>query len=477
MALTEHITYIDPEDPREQPFRVYFADGKLAAAVDALRGKEGIEFDGNDRTSLEGLKKLLSRDNPQAPHALVVRSDTKLKTKRGPKDKGLPPDELETLLADSHLQLVIRAGIGVDNIDSDVAAKHGIVVENTPRANVNAVVTKTLRDIGYVFSEQFRANLDVKSGKVDKPKWTEHPDVYGNRIFGIVGLGNIGSRVALEIQKRGAKHVIGYDPYVQLEDVENVSLEELCRRSDVISVHAALTESSDDMIGAQQFRLMKDGVVIINNARGGIVNEITLLERLSSGQVYAAVLDVLTIEGRPLVDEDALKKLEPGQQEHVLKVLRPLISHPRTIVSMHGGANSAEAQEGNGKDTAAQLIDFAYGLGLYNTINFPPVNFSPYRLNAATSYRVLLLNENLPDVWKRVDGAVHGIHEGYNVETVVGLPSRDEKLAARVTEITFRRNKHIETVSLETAQRIIRAMRDVENVLGVRMVRVDRRTA
>jgi D-3-phosphoglycerate dehydrogenase len=463
--MPERVSVIDPEYARERLFRTFFADGLLGSATDQLRKHPGITFEGKDKTPPEDLERLLKAGGDQTIDALVVRSATKLK---GP---------LQHLLDEtSGLSLVIRAGIGTDNIDSDHTAGKGLIVENTPQGNIDAVIAKTLADIEYISSMQFEGSVALANGITEKVKWDEKPEAFRGKVFGVVGLGNIGRRVAIEIQKRGGE-VIGYDPYVQPEGVENASLEELCRRSDLITVHAALTESSDNMIGSNQFRLMKNGIVIINNARGGIVNEEALLQQLAEGQIKAAVLDVFSIEGKALRDDEALAKLKPNEQERVRTVLRPLLDHPRVVKTMHSAANSRQAQTKNGIDTAAQLVAYADGRGIMNGINFPSVNLTDGLKIPGTSYRLLVLNDNVPGVHASVANAIRGVHEGYNVEAGMTYPSRDGRRAALVEEVTFRRgaDHDIEAIPLSMAQKMIEVSRAIAHVLGVRMVRIDRK--
>lgn len=474
MPIQERVTRIDPEERRVLPFHVYFADGFPGTARDALGKYEDIRISGADKTSHADLERILRTTREDAIHALIIRSATRLKG-----------DSASLLAKAKSLGLVIRAGIGDDNIDKKIATEHGKAVENTPEGNARAVDVMTLADIEALFSPQFEGTALLREGRWRKAGWSENPDIYRGKTFGIIGLGNIGYQVARDIKKKGGI-VIGYDPGVKRDDIEQVSLEDLCSRSDVISLHPALNDSSKNMLGHKQFELMKPGITIVQNSRGGIVNEEALLQGLRDGRVRAAKLDVFSVEGEPLVNDEALEKsgLDSNVKQHVRNVLRPLIDHPRVISTPHSAASSRQAQEKNGVDVANQVLTFATGRGLINGLNFPSVALSRNGLThmgESPSHRLLVLNKNELKVYSRVEAAIRGVHDGYNFERGHSDVSPDGHLASRVEEFTLRKGPTedtlVETVSLEVSQGILRAIREVPGILGVHLFRVDRHTA
>jgi D-3-phosphoglycerate dehydrogenase len=254
--------------------------------------------------------------------ALIVRSRTKV-----------TPAVFE---AAKNLKVVGRAGIGVDNIDLAAAKAHGVSVVNSPLATTVTVAELTLGLMLALVRELPRADASMKAGKWLKKDF-EGMELYG-KILGVIGFGRIGSAVA----KRAAAfdmHVLAFDRLKSAEDIrarggDPVSFEALLTEADFISLHLPMTAETKGMLDANAFAKMKDGVYIIDAARGGIVDEDALLVALDSGKVAGAALDVFTVE-------------PPG--------LTALVSHPKVICTPHVGAQTVEAQARAGYDIATEI--------------------------------------------------------------------------------------------------------------------------
>uniref|UniRef100_A0A674B219 D-3-phosphoglycerate dehydrogenase n=1 Tax=Salmo trutta TaxID=8032 RepID=A0A674B219_SALTR len=252
---------------------------------------------------------------------LVVRSATKVTA--------------DVINATGNLQIIGRAGTGVDNVDVDAATKKGIIVMNTPSGNTisAAELTCTLLMIVLMISQFMGAEM------------------YG-KILGIVGLGRIGKEVATRMQSFGMK-TIGYDPITPPEvtatwGVEQMSLEQLWPQCDYITVHTPLMPSTAGLLNDTSFAKCKKGVKVVNCARGGIIDEDALLRALESGQCGGAGLDVFVEE--------------PPKN-------RALVNHPNVISCPHLGASTKEAQARCGQDIALQIVDMVMGKGLVGAVN------------------------------------------------------------------------------------------------------------
>ncbi|MEI6807014.1 MAG: hydroxyacid dehydrogenase [Myxococcaceae bacterium] len=218
------------------------------------------------------------------------------------------------------LKLVGRAGIGLDNIDQEAAAKKKIQVVNTPQGNLVTTAEHTIALLMSLARHIPQANASLKQGKWEKSKFlgTELRD----KTLGVVGFGNIGKIVA-ELASGLKMRVIAYDPVVQNE--LTVTLDELYKHSDFITIHVPLMPQTRYLISNDAFQKMKPGVRLIQASRGGIVDEAALVEALNSGQVAGAALDVF--------------EQEPPPENH------PLITHPKVIVTPHLAASTQEAQD------------------------------------------------------------------------------------------------------------------------------------
>ncbi len=235
-----------------------------------------------------------------------------------------------------NLKVIVRGGVGLDTIDADYAKSKGISVMNTPLASSASVAELT---IGYMFAlarSIYQATASMKSEKWEKKNF--EGDEIGSKTLGLIGVGNIGKEVAKRAKALGMT-VVAYDPFVKSVDgVKMVALDELLAQADYISLHLPKTKESAGMIGKDQFAKMKNGVRIINCARGGIIDENALCDALTSGKVAGAALDVYSEE--PPTDWK-------------------LVKLPNVIGSPHIGAATKEAQGRVGAEVAEKLIAFA----------------------------------------------------------------------------------------------------------------------
>ncbi|AEX84990.1 phosphoglycerate dehydrogenase-like oxidoreductase [Marinitoga piezophila KA3] len=259
---------------------------------------------------------------------LVVRSATKA-TK-------------EVIENGTNLKLIARAGMGLDNVDLEAAKEKGIKVINTPGANSLSVAELVVGYMLSVYRHLVTGTVTLREGKWEKKKLKGF-ELTG-KTLGIVGFGNIGKLVR--------KLVTGFDMEVLVFDVfeipeevqkeynvKQVSLEELIKNSDIITLHVPLTEKTRHLISEKEFEMMKDNVVIINAARGGVVDEEALLKYLENGKVLGAGLDVF--------------ETEPPTSEIQMK----LLNHPMVVATPHIGATTKEAQKRVGLELVDKIVD------------------------------------------------------------------------------------------------------------------------
>jgi len=255
--------------------------------------------------------------------ALVVRSETKI-----------PAAAIEK---GRRLQVIGRAGSGVDNIDVAAATQRGIVVVNAPTGNTIAAAEHSLAMMLALARHIPQACSKLRSGVWDRSSYmgTE----LRNKTLGVVGLGNVGSEVARRAQGFQMR-IVGYDPFISPEyarnlGVEPLPLEELVKVSDFITFHLPLNDSTRGMIGEKQIATMKPSVRLINCARGGLIDETALSQAVKEGKIAGAAVDVFTKE--PATDN-------------------PLLDCDRIIVTPHLGASTAEAQVSVAIDVAEQIV-------------------------------------------------------------------------------------------------------------------------
>lgn len=258
------------------------------------------------------------------------------------------------------LQVIGRAGIGVDNVDIEAATKKGVLVMNTPGGNSVSVAEHTVALMLAMARSVPQANESLHAGRWEKRHF-EGQELRG-KVLGILGLGRIG----VEVVKRARAfdlEMIAYDPYVPSLvagdlNVPLVPLNELLSRSDYISLHVPLTAETERMIGRETLRRMKKGVRIVNCARGELLDEEALAEAIRSGQVAGAALDVFAEE--------------PPRNS-------PLLSLPQVILTPHIAGSTAEAQEIVGYRIAEQVRDYLKHSIIQNAVNMPSLPAEEYR--------------------------------------------------------------------------------------------------
>jgi D-3-phosphoglycerate dehydrogenase len=301
--------------------RVFISD-KLEAAGLELLGQAGMELD--ERQGLTGgaLQEAL-----RAADGVIVRSGTRLTA--------------ELLENPGKLRAVVRAGVGVDNIDVAAATRRGIVVMNTPGGNTVSTAEHTLTMLLALARHIPAADSNVRQGKWERGKFVGTQ--LAGKTLGVVGLGRVGREVARRAAGLDMK-VIGFDPVLAPErssqlGIESVpDLDQLLPRCDFLTIHTPLTPETRDLIGALQLARMRRGARLLNCARGGIVNEEALAAALRSGQLAGAALDVFVEE--------------PPSQNN------PLLKLPNVILTPHLGASTVEAQESVAQEAAQLMIDY-----------------------------------------------------------------------------------------------------------------------
>ncbi|WP_137844853.1 phosphoglycerate dehydrogenase [Microbacterium sp. 2FI] len=295
---------------------VLIAEELSPATIDALGPDFDVRHvDGTDRPAL--LSALADA------HAVLVRSATKI--------------DAEAIAAAPVLKVVARAGVGLDNVDIKTATTAGVMVVNAPTSNIISAAELT---IGHILSLARRipaAHASLAGGAWKRSSYT------GTELFektvGIIGLGRIGALIAARLQAFDMR-VVAYDPYVtsaraQQLGVTLVTLDELLEQSDFVTIHMPKTPETTGMIGTEQFKLMKPTAVVVNVARGGLIDEAALHTALTTGEIAGAGLDVFTSE--PPVDGGTAQAL---------------LDLPNVVVTPHLGASTDEAQEKAGVSVA-----------------------------------------------------------------------------------------------------------------------------
>ena len=329
--------------------KVLISDNLSTRGVEILK-KAGLEVEFRSKTSAEEIEKMIGDYD-----ALIIRSATKVTAAL-----------LEKAVK---LKVVGRAGSGLDNVDIPAANKKGVVVMNTPGGNT---VTTAEHTLGMIFACARmipQADASMKAGKWEKKKF-EGVELY-EKTLGIVGLGAIGGVVANRCTALGMK-VLAFDPFISTEKakqlgIELADLETIWKRADFITVHTPKTKETANLINKDTIARMKDGVRIINCARGGIVNEPDLYEALKSGKVAGAAFDVF--------------EKEPPENH-------PLLTLENFIATPHLGASTKEAQENVATAVAEQIVDYLIAGTVRNAVNVPSVpadqlpSLAPYILLA-----------------------------------------------------------------------------------------------
>jgi len=283
--------------------------------------------------------------------ALIVRSQVQV-------DAGI-------VTAGTRLQVIGRAGVGVDNVDLEAATRAGITVVNAPTGNTIAAAEHTLALLYGVARKIAAADASVRRGEWKRAQFTGL-ELRG-RTLGIVGLGKIGQAIAARARAMEMT-VLAADPFVTAEQaahhgVELVSFDDLLARADVVSVHVPLTRATRGLIGTDQLGRMKAGAILLNVARGGVIDEAAVAAALGSGHIAGAGVDVFETEpptGSPLLDA------------------------PNTLLTPHLGASTAEAQVAVAEEVADQVLDVLAGRSARYAVNAPLV--TPETAEALSPY-------------------------------------------------------------------------------------------
>jgi D-3-phosphoglycerate dehydrogenase len=313
--------------------KVLVSDPVAAEGIEILK-RGGLEVDVRTGLTKDQLIEIIGDYD-----GLAVRSETKVTA--------------DVLEAAKKLKIIGRAGVGVDNIDVERATQKGVIVVNSPEGNTIAAAELTVTLLLALGRNVAPAAASMKAGEWKRSKFVG-VEVYGKTV-GVIGLGKIGREVASRLI--GLKmSVLAYDPFLSSEQAEKlgvrlVDLDTIYAESDYITVHVPKTKETAGLIGDAQIAKMKDGVRLINVARGGIIQEGALLAGLESGKVAGAAIDVWDTE--PVAPD------------------LPLALHPLVVATPHLGASTAEAQVGVAVDIAEQIVEVLSGGSARAAVNMP----------------------------------------------------------------------------------------------------------
>src|ERR1700754_217214 len=317
--------------------KVLISDELSEAAVNIFKTR-GIEVDSQPQLGPDAakLKEIIGNYD-----GLAIRSATKVKA--------------DIIAAAKNLKVIGRAGIGVDNVDIPAATAKGIVVMNTPFGNS---ITTAEHAIALMFAAARQlpaADVSTQAGKWEKNRFMG-VELYA-KTLGLIGCGNIGGIVADRALGLKMK-VVAYDPFLSPEravemGVEKVELEDLLARADVITLHTPLTDKTRNILSAENLAKTKKGVLIVNCARGGLVDEVALRKLLDDGHVGGAGFDVFSAE--------------PAKEN-------PLFGSDKVVATPHLGASTLEAQENVALQVSEQISDYLLTGAVTNSLNSPSVN-------------------------------------------------------------------------------------------------------
>lgn len=316
--------------------KVLVSDPLSDVGVEIFQETPGIDVDVDTGLTPEELKGIIGLYD-----GLVIRSATKV-----------TPDILESA---DRLKVIGRAGIGLDNVDIPAASQRGIVVMNTPDGNTITTAEHTIAMIMALSRNIPQATASLKDGKWEKKK-LKGQELF-NKTLGLIGVGHIG-RIVADRAKGMKMKVIVYDPYIKPQsieklDLEPVSLDTLLDRADYITIHTPKTEETNNLINKDIISKMKKGAMLINCARGGIMNEDDVYDALKSGHLGGAAFDVFVTE-------------PPGKTS--------LMELPNFICTPHLGASTKEAQDNVAKDVAEQIISYLLHGTVKNAVNVPSIS-------------------------------------------------------------------------------------------------------
>ncbi len=315
-------------------FSVLVTDNISEEGLNRLIWDKTIEVDIRPGIKNEELVKIIGNYD-----AIITRSGT-----------SIPASLVEN---PGRLKVIGRAGVGLDNINIEAASKKGIIVMNAPTGNTLAATELTMGIMLAAARKIPLANDSLKAGKWDRKRFMG-VELY-NKTLGVVGLGRIGTNVAIRAKSFGMR-IIAYDPYIKKTKADSVGvalcdrLEDVLRQADFLTFHTPLTPATRNMITIKEMALMKDGVILVNCARGGIVNESDLYDALKSGKVFAAGVDVF--------------EKEPAGSNRLLEL-------ENVFATPHIGANTKEGQDAVAVIIAEQVYNALHGKPYQNAVNIP----------------------------------------------------------------------------------------------------------
>ncbi|MBM7564450.1 phosphoglycerate dehydrogenase [Paenibacillus sacheonensis] len=317
-------------------FKVLVSDPISDLGIQKLVDAEDVAVDKKTGLSEDELVAIIGEYD-----ALLVRSQTRVTAR--------------IMEAGKQLKVVGRAGVGVDNIDLEAATQRGIIVINAPDGNTITTCEHTFAMMMAVARHIPQAYLKTVGGEWDRKSFLG-VELRG-KILGVMGMGRIGSEVAKRAKAFGMD-IWGYDPFLTEERAEKLgirlsSVDDIVRNADFMTVHTPLTPETRHMISRPQFEVMKKGMRIVNCARGGIIDELALVEAADQGIVAGAAFDVFEVE--------------PPEADH------PFLKHPKIIVTPHLGASTVEAQENVAIDVSEQVLNILRDKPFMNAVNMPPI--------------------------------------------------------------------------------------------------------
>nr|WP_106780979.1 phosphoglycerate dehydrogenase [Lysinibacillus timonensis] len=397
---------------------------------------------------------------------LLVRSQTKVTR--------------EIIQAAKNLKLIGRAGVGVDNIDLTAATEHGIIVVNAPDGNTNSAAEHSIAMMTSLARHIPQAYNSLKNGKWDRKTYVGVE--LKNKTLGVVGFGRIGTEVAYRA-KGQRMNILAYDPFLTEEraqelGVTKATVEEICQAADFITVHTPLLPETKNLFNKEKFAMMKDGVRIINCARGGIINEDDLYDAIVEGKVAGAALDVFVEE--PATDHK-------------------LLTLPQVIATPHLGASTVEAQESVAIDVSNDIIKFYKTGTVTNPVNMPSIpkellaQVEPFFelaeklgafLSQVTTEPVKEINVSYAgevanyDVRPLTSNTLKGILKKNHGENVNDVNARylSERIGIKINEhktTTAKGFTNLITLEVKTANEVHSVAGTLLNGLGARIVKVE----
>ena len=316
---------------------ILISDKFDAEGVRRLEGESDINVVYKGGHSREELLEHIGQAN-----GLIIRSATKV--------------DAEVLARAENLKLVVRAGVGVDNIDIPEASRRGVIVMNAPGGNTISTAEQAIGLMMALARHIPQANASMKSAKWEKNKF-KGIELTG-KTLGVIGLGRIGKEVVRKARGFGME-VLGYDPFIPEAnlahlEIEILKKEDLIKRADIITVHTPLTDATRDLINMDNLSDLKEGAFLINCARGGIYNEAALAEGLKSGRLGGVALDVLTVEPPPADF--------------------PLLQYDNCILTPHLGASTSDAEAAVATETIDEILEYFRSGVARNALNFPTMD-------------------------------------------------------------------------------------------------------